>query len=154
MNLLLPEYKYVYLGTIFGKMLYLTLFLQKGQCLHNSVAKKSLIAKSLQSCPTLCDPIDSSPSGSPVPGILQARTLEWVAISFSNAWKVKVKSPSLVRLLATPRTAAHQAPLSIGFSRQEYWSGVPLPSPKSLTSIPQITDVIKEVHQNQIDDVF
>ena len=88
-------------------------------------------AKSLQSCRTLCDPIDGSPSGSPVPGILQARTLEWVAISFSNAWKwkVKVKSPSRVWLLATPWTAAYQAPSSIGFSRQEYWSGVPLPSP-------------------------
>ena len=87
-------------------------------------------AESLQSCPALWDPIDGSPSGSTVPGILQARTLEWVAISFSNAWKwrVKVKSLSRVRLLATPRTAAHQAPLSMGFSRQEYWSGVPLPS--------------------------
>ena len=88
-------------------------------------------AKALQSCPTLCDPIDSSPPGSPVPGVLQARTLEWVAISFSNArkWKVKVKSLSRVGLLATPWTAAHQAPLSMGFSRQEYWSWVPLPSP-------------------------
>ena len=83
-------------------------------------------AKSLQSCPTLCDPIDGSPPGSPVPGILQARTLEWVAISFSNAWKWKVKGKSL---LVTPWTAAYQAPLSMGFSRQEYWSGVPLPSP-------------------------
>ena len=82
-------------------------------------------AKSLQSCPTLCDPIDGHPPGSSVPGILQARTLEWVAISFSNAWKwkMKVKSLSPVRLLATPWTAAHQAPLSLGFSRQEYWSG-------------------------------
>ena len=89
-------------------------------------------AKSLQSCLTLCDPKDSSPRGSPIPGILQARTLEWVAISFSNAWKwkVKVKSLSRVRLLATPWTAAYQAPPSMGFSRQEYWSGVPLPSPK------------------------
>ena len=88
-------------------------------------------AKSLQSCPTLYDPTDSSPPGSPVLGILQARTLEWVAISFSNAWKwkVKVKSLSRVWLLATPRTAAHQAPPSMGFSRQEYWSGLPLPSP-------------------------
>ena len=88
-------------------------------------------AKSLQSCPTLCDPRDGSSPGSPVPRTLQARTLEWVAISFSNAWKwkVKVKSLSRVRLLATPWTAAHQAPLSMGFSRQEYWSGVPLPSP-------------------------
>ena len=85
-------------------------------------------AKSLQSCPTLCDPTDGSPPGSPVPGILQARTLEWVAISFSNAWKwkVKVKSLSHVWLLATPWTAAYQGPPSMGFSRQEYWSGVPL----------------------------
>ena len=87
-------------------------------------------AKSLQSCPTLCDPIDGSLPGSPVPGILQARTLEWVAISFSKAWKwkVKVKSLSRMRLSATPWTAAYQAPPSMGFSRQEYWSGVPLPS--------------------------
>ena len=83
-------------------------------------------AKSLQSCPTLCDPIDGSPPDSPVPGILQARTLKWVAISFSNAWKVKLKLLSRVRLLATPWTAAYQAPPSMGFSRQEYWSGVPL----------------------------
>ena len=88
-------------------------------------------AKSHQSCPTLWNPIDSSPPGSPIPGILQARTLEWVAISFSKAWKwkVKVKSLSRVRLLATPWTAAYQAPPSMGFSRQKYWSGVPLPSP-------------------------
>ena len=88
-------------------------------------------AKLFQSCPTLCDPIHGSPAGSTVPGILQARTLEWVAISFSNAWKwkVKVKSLSSVRLFATPWTAAYQASLSMGFSRQEYWSGVPLPSP-------------------------
>ena len=87
-------------------------------------------AKSLQSCLTLCDPTDGSPPGSPVPGILQARTLEWVAISFSNTlkWKVKVKSLSGVRLLATPWTAAHQTPLSMGFSRQEDWSGVPSPA--------------------------
>ena len=73
-----------------------------------------------------------SPPGSPVPGIFQARTLEWGAISFSNAWrwKEKVKSLSHVRLLATPWTAAYQAPLSMGYSRQEYWSGVPLPSLK------------------------
>ena len=89
------------------------------------------VAKSLQSYPTLCDPIDGSPPGFPVPGILQARTLEWVAISFSNAckWKLKVKSLSRVPPSATPWTAAYQAPLSIGFSRQEYWRGVPLPSP-------------------------
>ena len=86
--------------------------------------------KSLQLCLTLCDPIDGSPPGSTVPGILQARTLEWVAISFSNAWKwkVKVKLLSRVQLFATPWTAAYQAPPSMGFSRQEYWSGVPLPS--------------------------
>ena len=91
-------------------------------------------AKLLQSCPTLCDPIDGSPPGSAIPGILQARTLEWVAISFSNAWKwkVKVKSLSRVWLLATPWTATYQAPPSMGFSRQEYWSGVPLPSPCGL----------------------
>ena len=84
----------------------------------------------LQSCPTLCNPIDGSPLGSPIPGILQARTLECVAISFSNSWKwkVKVKSLSRVWLFATPWTAAHQAPPSMGFSRQEYWSGVPSPS--------------------------
>ena len=96
-----------------------------------NISHKLLVAtaaKSLQSCPTLCDPIDGSPPGSPVPGILQTRTLEWVAISFFNAWKwkVKVKSLSRVRLLATPWTAAHQAPPSMGFSRQEDWSGVPL----------------------------
>ena len=88
-------------------------------------------AKSLQSCPTLCNPIDGSPPGSPVPGILQTRTLEWVAISFSNAWKWKVKMKSLshVRPSATPWTAAFQAPPSMGFSRQEHWSGLPFPSP-------------------------
>ena len=90
-----------------------------------------LLLKWRQSCPTLCDPIDGSPPGSLIPGILQARTLEWVAIYFSKVWKwkVKVKSLSCVPLLATPWTRAHQAPLSMGFSRQEYWSGVPLPSP-------------------------
>ena len=83
-----------------------------------------------QSCLTLCNPIDSSPPGSPVPGILQARTLEWVAISFSTVWKwkMKVKSLSRVRLLVTPWTAAYQAPPSMGFSKQEYWNGLPLPS--------------------------
>ena len=105
-------------------------------CIVLVIPKKSMArnsaaaAKSLQSCPTLCDPIDGSPPGFPVPGILQARTLEWVAISFSNAWKWKVKVKSLSRVrLATPWTAAYQAPPSRGFSREEYWSGVPLPSP-------------------------
>ena len=106
----------------------------KGACSSEEKLWPSYAAKLLQSCPTLCDPIDGSPPGSTVPGILQARTLEWVAISFSNAWKwkVEVKSLSCVRLLATPWTATYQAPPSMGFSRQEYWSGVPLPSPTKL----------------------
>ena len=91
-------------------------------------ATTTTTAKSLQLCPTLCDPRVGSPPGSSVPGILQARTLEWVAISFSNAWKWKgkVKPLSRVLLLATLRTAAYQAPPSTGFSRQECWNGVPL----------------------------
>ena len=95
-------------------------------------------AKLLQSCLTLWDPIDRSPPYSQVPGILQARTLEWVDISFSNAWKWKVKGKSLsgVRLFATSWTAAFQAPPSMEFSRQEYWSGVPLPSPQDTISHP------------------
>ena len=84
-------------------------------------------AKSLQSCLTLCDPVDGSPPGSSVPGILQARILEWVAIFFSHA--CMLSHFSHVRLCATLWTAAHQAPLSTGFSRQEYWSGLPFPSP-------------------------
>ena len=94
----------------------------------DAAAAAAAAAKSLQSCPTLCDPIDGSPTGSPIPGILQARTLEWVAISFSNAWKwkVKVKLLSRVRLFRIPWTAVYQAPPSMGFSRQEYWSGVPV----------------------------
>ena len=103
-------------------------------------------AKSLQSCLTLCNPIDGSPPGSAVPGILQARTLEWVAIAFSIVWKwkVKVKSLSHVRLVATLWTAAYQAPPSMGFSRQEYWSGLPLPSLMSFT------DDIKKLTANPI----
>ena len=86
---------------------------------------------SLQSCLTLWDPIDGSPPGSSAPGILQARMLEWVAISFSSAWKrkVKVKSLSCVQLFTTPWTIAYWASPSMGFSRQEYWSGLPFPSP-------------------------
>ena len=105
--------------------------INKGGAEADKSADIAAAAESLQSCPTLCDPIDGSPPGSPVPGILQARTLEWVAISFSNAWKwkVKVKSLSRVQLLATPRTAAHQAAPFMGFSRREDWSGLPLPSP-------------------------
>ena len=97
-----------------------------------AAAAAAAAAKSLQSCLTLCDPIDGSPPGPSVPGILQARVLEWVAISSSNAWKwkVKVKSLSRVWLLATPWTAAYQAPPSMGFSRQEHWSRVSLPSPR------------------------
>ena len=96
-----------------------------------AAAAAAAAANLLQSCLTLCDPIDGSSPGSPILGVLQARILEWVAISFSNAgkWKVKVKSLTRVRLLATPWTAAHQAPPPMGFSRQEYWSGLPLPSP-------------------------
>ena len=99
-------------------------------CGLNWIVLVAAAAKSLQSFLTLCDPIDGSPWGSRVPGFLQARTLEWVAISFSNAgkWKVRVESLSRVWLLATPWTAAHQARPSMGFSRQEYWSGLPLPS--------------------------
>ena len=98
---------------------------------HKLIKLCAAAAKLLQSCLILCDPVDGSPPGSAIPGILQARTLEWVAISFSNAgkWKVKVKSLSHVRLFKIPWTADYQAPPSMGFSRQEYWSGVPLPSP-------------------------
>ena len=96
------------------------------QCMK--VKSESYVA---QSCPTLSDPVDCSPPGSSIHGTFRARVLEWGAISFSNAWKwkVKVKSLSRVRLLVTPWTAAHQAPPSMGLSAQEYWSGVPLPSP-------------------------
>ena len=100
------------------------------------IAQRTMFAaKLLQSCPTLWDPIDGSPPGSSVPGILQAITLEWVAIFFSNAWKwkVKVKSLSRVRLFATPWTVAYQAPPSMGFSRQEYRSGLSFPSPFKIT---------------------
>ena len=104
----------------------------KSQAISSSVEiiPTAAAAKSLQSCPTLCDSIDDSLPGSPVPGILQAN-MEWVAISFSNAWKwkVKVKSLSHIRLFTTPWTAAYQGPPSMGFSRQEDWNGVPLPSP-------------------------
>ena len=106
--------------------------------------------QSLQSCLTLCDPIDGSPPGSPIPGIHQARTLEWVAISFSNAWKWKVKVKLLSRVYpsATPWTAAHQAPPSMGFSRQEYWSGVPLPSPNDGISVCKYFSWIKGAELN------
>ena len=111
-------------------------------------------AKLLQSCPTLCDPIHGSPLGSPVPGSLQARTLEWVAISSSNAWKwkVKVKSLSPVWLLATPWTAAHQAPPSMWFSRQECWSGVPLPSP-TMDQL-DLIDIYRTFHSQTMNFTF
>ena len=97
-----------------------------------------------QSCPTLSDPMDCSLPCSSIHGILQARTLEWVAISFSSAWKWKVKAKSFspVRLFATPWTAAYQAPPSMGFFRQEYWSGVPLSSLKSLLTTHKVSTKI------------
>ena len=119
-------------GTLSYQIYFLNLSTLKSiSHLHCIIVAAAAAAKWLQSCPTLCDPIDGSPPGFPVPGILQARTLEWVAISFSNAskWKVKVKSFSCVQLFVTPWTAAYQAPPSMGFSRQEYLSGLPLPSP-------------------------
>ena len=116
-------------------------------------AAAAAAAKSLLSCPTLFDPRDCSLPGFSVHGILQARTLEWVAISFSNAWKwkVKVKSLSHVRLLATPWTAAYQAPPSMGFSRQEYWSGVPLPSPRDYSTEPQRSRTFLPLHKVLLD---
>ena len=107
--------------------------------------------KSFQSCPTLCDPVDCSLPGFSIHGILQARTLEWVAISFSNAWKwkVKVKSLSRVRLLGTPWTAAYQAPPSMGFSGQQYWSGVPLPSPTEVWVTSKVMDCITKRSQQE-----
>ena len=117
---------------------------QQGWTTYFWSAAAATAAKSLQSCPTLCDPVDGSPPGSPVPGILQARTLEGGAISFSSAWKWKgkVKLLSCVRHSATPWTAALQAPPSMGFSRQEYWSGVPLPSPWNSAVYSNIYNII------------
>ena len=123
---------------LFGKIITWNIMWKVNYIYHSNKdisksAAAAAAAKSLQKCPTLCNPTDISPPGSAVPGILQARTLEWTAISFSNAWKwkVKVKLLSRVWLLAIPRTAAYQAPPSMGPSRHEYWSGVPLPSPIS-----------------------
>ena len=117
-------------------LFYLVFWHSRGKNLCPAAAAAAA-AKSLQSCLTLCDPTDGSPPGSPVPGILQARTLEWVAISFSNAWKWKVKGKSLSRVwpLATPWTATYQTPLSMGFSRQEYWSGSLVPSLSKVSRI-------------------
>ena len=118
----------------------------------SAAAAAAAAAKSLQSCLTLCDPIGGSPPGSAIPGILQARTLEWVAISFSNAWKWKVKRNSLsrLRLFATQWTAAHQAPPSMGFSREEYWSGVSLPSPWDLIQVLKKIQVLKIFYSSPI----
>ena len=127
-----PTQKCVYTGLFTAALFVLIITKCWKQLKCHYAAAAAAAAKSLQSCPTLWDPKDGSPPGSPVPGILQARTLEWVAISFYKAWqwKVKVKSLSRVRLLGTPGTAAHQAPRSMGFARQECWSGLPLPSPE------------------------
>ena len=111
------------------------------------MAAAATAAKSLQSCPTLCDPIDGSPPDSPVPGILQARTLG-VGCHFLLQC-MKVKSESHVRPLGTPWTAAYQAPLSMGFSRQEYWSGVPLQPP---TKGPMHTLSVTPTQQQAIAD--
>ena len=104
--------------------IYMYIYMHIYTCVHVYIYiwYAAAAAKSLQSCPTLCDPIDGSPPGSPVPGILQVRTLEWVAISFSDVWKwkVKVKSLSRVQFVETPWTATYQAPPSMGYSRQEY----------------------------------
>ena len=124
---------YIYMYPLFVKF-----FVGVGKVLENRYFKMGmllllLLLLSCFSCVWLCaTPLDGSPPGSPVPGILQARTLEWVSISFSNAWKwkVKVKLFSRVWLFETPWTAAYQALPSMEFSRQEYWSGLPLPSPK------------------------
>ena len=121
-------------GISSSKVQPLLLTLDKGYIIWDNKIfppKEAAAAKSLQSCLILCDPIDGRLPGSPIPGILQTWTLEWVAISFSNAlkWKVKRKSLSRVRLFMTPWAAANQAHPSMGFSRREYWSGVPSPSP-------------------------
>ena len=127
-------------------------FAKKQELLEDSLNRQwsAAAAKSLQLCPTLCDPIDGSPPVSPVPGILQARTLEWVAISFSNAWKwkVKVKSFSHVQLLSTPWTAAYQAPPSMGFSRQEYWSGLPFYTAQGIQPIFYNNLKLNIIHKN------
>ena len=78
-----------------------------------------------QSCRTLSDPMDCSPSGSSIPGIFQARVLEWAAIAFSDKY---IYISYIYMTLATQWTIACQAPPSMGFSRQEYWSGLPFPS--------------------------
>ena len=138
---------WTHVSCIAGRFFTDSLQILSHQGIPSSLPYAAAAAKLLQSCPTLCSPIDRSPPGSAIPGILQARTLEWVVISFSNAWKwkVKMKSLSRVRLFVTPWTAAYQAPLSMGFSRQEYWSGVPLPSPNH-----HLIDALKFILSNDV----
>ena len=140
--------------TFFWSLMSMASWIHTG--IHTRTVCTAAAAKSLQSCPTLCNPIDGSPPGSPVPGILQARTLEWAAISFSSAWKwkVKVKSLSRVRLLATPWTTAHQAPPSMGFSRQEYWSGVLLPSPVCTVLQPILLVILPFIEDSECTEWF
>ena len=123
----------------------LKLNIQKTKIMASGLIAAAAAANSCQSCLTLCDPIDGSLPGSSIPGILQARILEWVAISFSSAWKWKVKSLRHVWLFATPWTVAHQVPLSMGFSRQEYWSEFLLPSLSSLITSWQIDRETMEI---------
>ena len=141
-------------GSGWGWNLVQKYMIQSAVCFVRSIDRKMAAAKSLQWCPTLCDPIDGSPPGSAVPGILQARTLEWVAISFSNAWKWKVKVKSLSRVWpsVTPWTAAFQAPPPMGFSRQEYWSGVPLPSPRKMADLINVN--LKEISNHLFSSIL
>ena len=143
--------------THFNNLLWLNSIFQLSfpQCMSLKIlysAAAAAAAKSLQSCLTLCDPVDGSPPGSPIPGILQARILKWVAISFSNAWKwkVKVKLLSRIRLLVTPWTAAYQASPSMGFSRQEDWSGVPSPFPLYSAISPHLYPQIPTLKSSQL----
>ena len=134
-----------------GKTIALTRWTLVGKVMSLLFNMLPAAAKSLQSCLTLCDSIDGSPLGSSIPGILQARTLEWVAISFYNVrkWNVKFNSLSCVRLLVTPWTIAYQAPLSMGFSRQEYWSGLPLPYPNN--AIIEIKNTLEGINSRIIE---
>ena len=116
-----------HLSLIFNQKWQLIRWREWGKCMAMAHAAAAAAAKSLQSCPTLCDPIDGSPPGSPVPGILQARTLEWVAISFSNAWKWKWSRSVMSNSSRPHGLQPYQASQSMGFSRQEYWSRVPFP---------------------------
>ena len=105
----------------------------RGSSLPRDQTRVSCIAaaKSLQSYLTLCNPIDGSTPGSPSPRDSPGKNIGVGCHFLLQCMKVKVKTLSRVQLFVTPCTAAHQAPPSMGFSRQEYWSGVPLPSPAS-----------------------